>query len=58
MLKTIVLLIINFVEYFCIHSWWIESLKEQHWFEIEIFWKIINAFTVIFDLFDDSIKKY
>ncbi len=29
-------------------TWWTESLKEQHLFEIEIISKIINVFTVSF----------
>ncbi len=29
-------------------TWWTESLKEQHLFEIEIISKIINVFTVTF----------
>ncbi len=31
--------------------WWIESSKEQHLFETEIFCNIINVFTVTFDQF-------
>ncbi len=29
--------------------WWIESSKEQHLFEMEIFCNILNVFTVTFD---------
>ncbi len=35
--------------------WWIESSKEKHLFEIEIFCYIINAFTVTFDQFNESL---
>jgi len=31
---------------------WIESSKEQHLFEIEIYCNIINYFTVTFDQFN------
>ncbi len=34
--------------------WWIESSKEKHLFEVEIFCYIINAFTVTFDQFNLS----
>ncbi len=55
MLKTVVLHNI-FVEtviilFFRIHRW-IESSKEQHLFEIETFWNIINVFTPTFDQFN------
>ncbi len=44
--------------YFCgnldfFFLWWIESLKEKHLFEMEIFCKII--FTVIFGQFNVSL---
>ncbi len=35
--------------------WWIESSKEQHLFEIEIFCNIISVFTVTFDQFNASL---
>ncbi len=50
MLKTVVLLNI-FVETVIHFRWWIESSKEQHSFEIEIFCNIINVFTDTFDQF-------
>ncbi len=34
--------------------WWIESSREQHLFEIQIFCNIINIFTVTFDQFNAS----
>ncbi len=37
-----------YILFFRIHRW-IESSKEQHLFEIEIFCNIINVFTVTFD---------
>ncbi len=37
--------------------WWIESSKEQHLFETEIFCNIINVFTVTFDQFNVSSQK-
>ncbi len=40
--------------FFRIHRW-IESSKEQHLFEIEIFCNIINVFTVTFDQFNASL---
>ncbi len=36
--------------------WWIEGSKEQHLFEIENFCKIINVFTVTFNLLNESIN--
>ncbi len=33
---------------------WIESLKEQHLFEMQIFYNIINVFTSTFDQFNVS----
>ncbi len=35
--------------------WWIESLKEQHLFEIEIFYNIINIFAVSSGQFNASL---
>ncbi len=35
--------------------WWIESLKEQHLFAVEIFSNIINVFLVTFDKFNASL---
>ncbi len=43
-----------YILFFRIHRW-IESSKEQHLFEIEIFWNIINVFTVTFDQFNASL---
>ncbi len=40
--------------FFRIHRW-IESSKEQHLFEIEIFCNIINVITVTFDQFNASL---
>jgi len=55
-LKTVVLLNV-FVETdtFFIILWWIESWKEQHFIEIEIFCIIINVNTVTFDQFNASL---
>ncbi len=52
MLKTAVLLNIYFLTmiYWRI-LWWIESSKEQHLVEIEIFRNIIDVFNVTFDQF-------
>ncbi len=36
---------------------WIESSKEQNWFQIELFCKIINAFIVSFDQIKIIIKN-
>jgi len=36
---------------------WIESLKEQQLFEIEIFCNIINVFTITFDKWNTSLLK-
>ncbi len=59
-LKTVVLLNI-FVEtmiFFPLRIlWWIESLKRLNLFEIEIFFKIINAFIVTFDKFNASFAE-
>ncbi len=52
MLNTVVLNI--FVETEII-IWWIESSKEQHLFEIEIFCNVINVFTITFDQFNASL---
>ncbi len=35
--------------------WWIESSKEQHFFKIELFCKIINVFSVTFHQFNVSL---
>ncbi len=43
-----------YILFFRIHRW-IESSKEQHLFEIETFWNIINVFTVTFDQFNASL---
>ncbi len=43
-----------YILFFRIHRW-IESSKEQHLFEIEIFCNIINVFTVSFDQFNASL---
>ncbi len=42
--------------YLRIHRW-IESSKEQHLFETEIFCNIINVFTVTFDQFNASLMN-
>ncbi len=34
--------------------WWIQSSKEQHFYEIEIFCDFVNIFTVTFDQFNVS----
>ncbi len=42
-------------------SLWIESSKEQHLFEIQFFYNIINVLTVTFDQLNSSLqnkKKY
>ncbi len=44
----------SYMLFFRIHRW-IESWKEQHLFEIEIFSNIINVFTVTFDQFNASL---
>ncbi len=43
-----------FVFFYLIHRW-IESSKEQHLFEVEIFCNIIHVFTVTFDQFNASL---
>ncbi len=43
-----------YILFFRIHRW-IESSKEQHLFETEIFSNIINDFTVTFDQFNASL---
>ncbi len=37
--------------------WWIETSKEQHLFEAEIFCYIINVFAVTFDQFKLSLMN-
>ncbi len=46
----------SYIRFFRIHKW-IESSKEQHLFEIEIFCNIINIFTITFDQFNMSLMN-
>ncbi len=55
MFKTILLPNIYFVETFFWILWWIERSKEQHLFEIENFYNIINVFIVTFDHMNASL---
>ncbi len=57
-MKTVVLhnIFVWYILFFRIHRW-IESSKEQHLFEIETFWNIINVFTVTFDQFNVSLMN-
>ncbi len=55
MLKTVVLhnILVETVKHFLF--WRIESSKEQHLLEMEIFCNIINIFTVTFDQFNAAL---
>ncbi len=66
MLKTKTLIIIINVEnscaasYFCgffffMILWWIGNSKEHYLFKVEVFYKILNVFTVTFDQFNVSL---
>ncbi len=45
------------MDLFSFFFWWTESSKEQHLFELENFYNIINIFTITFDQFNAWIPE-
>ncbi len=57
MLKTVVMhsIFVKTMIYLSRNLWQIEGLKEQHLFEMEIFYNILSVFTVMFIQFNVSV---